>query len=488
MVLRPAAVAPGKVNGGGPEESMNSRPVDDELLDRLREAVGAGYVLTDTDDKEPYSHDETQNLSAFPEVVVRAGTTEDVSAVLRLASAAGVPVTPRGAGTGKHGAAVPTAGGIVLSLERMNRIIEIDRENSFAVVEPGVITETLQDAAAEMGLFYAPDPASKGSCHLGGNIQTNAGGMRAVKYGVTADHVYGLTFVLPDGRVVTAGGKNRKDSSGYNLHRLIIGSEGTLAVVTRAVLKLLPLPRHRSLLLAPFPDLERAAQGVNAVFWTGITPSALEIMDRRSIEFGARLKEKEFPFMEAEAHLLIEVDANEEDRVARDIEKIGEALVHVGALDVLLATDRRRQEELWEIRRVISDALKAFSTYRGVDAVVPRAEITNLVHLAKEVGEKHGLEVVSFGHAGDGNLHVNLLRTEAQATDEEWATALAAAHEDIVKVSVSLGGSISGEHGIGLTERHLLPLRHSPASIDLMRNLKAVFDPKGLLNPGKVFP
>ncbi len=467
---------------------MSFKPVDDGLVRRLCEAVGEPYVLTDPDDKEPYSHDETQNLSATPEVVVRAGSTEDVSAVLRLARSAGVPVTARGAGTGKHGAAVPVHGGIVLSLERFNKIIEIDRENSFAVVEPGVITETLQDAAAEVGLFYAPDPASKGSCHLGGNIQTNAGGMRAVKYGVTADHVYGLTFVLPDGRVIEAGGKNRKDSSGYNLHRLIIGSEGTLAVVTRAILKLLPLPRHRSILLAPFPTLERAAQGVNAVFWTGITPSALEIMDRRSIEFGARLKEKKFPFMEAEAHMLVEVDGREEDRVARDLEKIGEALVHVGAIDVLLATERRKQEELWEIRRVIADALKTFTTYRGVDTVVPRASITTLVTRAREVGEKHGLEVVSFGHAGDGNLHVNLLRTAAQATDEEWEVTLQAAHEDVVKAAISLGGSISGEHGIGLTERHHLHLRHSKEAIELMRNLKKVFDPDGLLNPGKVFP
>jgi glycolate oxidase len=288
--------------------------------------------------------------------------------------------------------------------------------------------------------------------------------------------------------VVEAGGKNRKDSSGYNLHRLIIGSEGTLAVVTKAILKLLPLPRHRSILLAPFPTLERAAQGVNAIFWTGITPSALEIMDRRSIELGARLKEKEFPFMQAEAHLLVEVDGNEEDRVARDLEKIGEALVHVGALDVLLATERRKQEELWEIRRVIADALKAFSTYRGVDTVVPRAQITDLVVAAREVGEKHDLEVVSFGHAGDGNLHVNLLRTEAQATDEEWEAALHAAHADVVRAAIALGGSISGEHGIGLTEREHMTLRHSAPAIELMRNLKAVFDPNGMLNPGKVFP
>ena len=479
---------PGRGYGGGPEEYMDMKPVDAELLAELRHAVGDQYVLTDEEAKEPYSHDETQNLSAVPEVVVRAGSTEDVSAVLRLASAAGVPVTPRGAGTGKHGAAVPTVGGIVLALERMDRIIEIDKENSFAVVEPGVITEVLQKAAEEVGLFYAPDPASKGSCHLGGNIQTNAGGMRAVKYGVTADHVYGLPFVWPDGSVVEAGGKNRKDSSGYNLHRLIIGSEGTLAVVTRAVLKLLPLPRHRSILLAPFPDLESAAKGVDAVFSTGITPSALEIMDRRSVELGARLKQEVFPFMEAEAHLLIEVDGGEEDRVAHDLEKIGEALVGVGALDVLLATDRRRQEELWEIRRVIGDALKAFSTYRGVDTVVPRARITDLVRLAREIGETHGLEVVSFGHAGDGNLHVNLLRTPAQETDDEWVDALAAAHEDVVMAAISLGGSISGEHGIGLTERQHMPMRHSAVAIKLMRDLKAAFDPKGLLNPGKVLP
>ena len=467
---------------------MNYARVDESLIGRLVEAVGAEHVLFAEEHTEPYSHDETQNLKALPEVVVRPVSTAEVSAVMRLASEARVPVTPRAAGTGKCGAAVPVHGGIVLALERMNRILEIDRDNGFAVVEPCVITEVLQNTAAEHGLLYAPDPASRGSSNVGGNIQTNAGGMRAVKYGVTADHVYGLTFVLADGTVIEAGGKNRKDSSGYNLARMIVGSEGTLAVVTRAILRLLPLPKHRMILLAPFDELERAAQGVNAVFWTGVTPSALEIMDKRSVQLGSRLLEREFPFPDAEAQLLIEVDGDEEDRVSRDLEKIGEALLHVGALDVFLAKDTKKQEDLWQIRRIIGEALKAYSTYRGVDSVVPRARITDLVRLAREAGERHGLEVVSFGHAGDGNLHVNLLRTEKQKTDEEWAKALRAGHEDVIRAAVGLGGSISGEHGIGVTEREFFAIRHSPEAIALMKRVKAAFDPEGILNPGKVLP
>ncbi|MHC4861256.1 MAG: FAD-binding oxidoreductase, partial [Planctomycetota bacterium] len=397
---------------------MSSARVDEQLLSRLVMVVGERFVITTHDELEPYSHDETQGLAAFPEVVVRPGSTEEVSKVLSLAWEAGVSVTPRGAGTGKSGAAVPTESSLVLSLERLNRILEIDPANGFAVVEPGVITEELQGAAEEHGLFYAPDPASKGSCHVGGNIQTNAGGMRAVKYGVTSDHVYGLTFVLPNGQVIESGGKNVKDSSGYGLARMIVGSEGTLAVVTQAILRLLPLPTTRAILLAPFPELEVAAEGVNAVFRSGVIPSALEIMDRHAVSYASRHQEKPFPFPDAAAQLLVEVDGDDPEQVGRDLERVGETLLETGAEDVLLAQDRRRQEELWQVRRVIAEGLKQFTTYRGVDAVVPRARIVDLVRLAREAGAKQGLDVVCFGHAGDGNIHVNLVRTEAQETED----------------------------------------------------------------------
>ncbi len=459
-----------------------------EALERFRAAVSPAHVLTSREDMEPYTHDETQGLVAWPEAVVRPGNTAEVAAVLAAASACGVPVTPRGAGTGKSGAAVPTEGGVVLSLARLNRILEIDRDNGFAVVEPGVITEALQDAAATTGLFYAPDPASKGTCHVGGNIQTNAGGLRAVKYGVTADHVFGLTLVLADGTVIEAGGKNRKDSSGYGIVRLVVGSEGTLGVITRAVLRLLPLPKARGLLLAPFPTMPAAADGVAAVLATGITPSALELIEGRALAFGARVKEVEPPYPGAEALLLVEADGEETAAVEADLTRIGEAMLGAGAPDVLLATDRRKQEEVWAIRRAIAEGLKAFTTYSGVDSVVPRARITDLVRLARAAGERHGLDVVSYGHAGDGNLHVNLLRTARQRTDAEWTAAKAAAHEEVVRAALSLGGSISGEHGIGVKERRLLPLRHSPEALALMRRIKAAFDPRGLLNPGKVLP
>ncbi len=458
------------------------------LPEELARITGPGFVLTADEPVEPYTHDETQGLAARPDVVVRPGSTEEVSGVLRLAFERGLPVTPRGAGTGKCGACVPVAGGIVLSLDRLNRILEIDRENAFAVVEPGVVTETLQEAAAEAGLFYAPDPASKGSCHVGGNIQTNAGGMRAVKYGTTADHVYGLTFVLPDGTVIEAGGKNRKDSSGYGLVRTIVGSEGTLAVVTRAVLRLLPLPAARGILLAPFPELDMAAEGVQAVFGTGITPSALEIMDRSAVGYAARYAEKEFPFAEAAAQLLVEVDGDGPEEVEGDLMRIGEALLEIGALDVFLASERRRQEDLWRIRRVIAEGLKAFTTYRSVDSVVPRSRLIELVRKVREIAAAHDLDCCCFGHAGDGNLHVNYVRTAAQDTVERWEADVRSAHEATVRVAVALGGSISGEHGIGVTERPFFGIRHTEAAIGLMRRIKAAFDPRGILNPGKVLP
>jgi glycolate oxidase len=462
--------------------------VDELLLTRLREAVGAEFVLVDGEDLEPYSHDECQGLSADPEVAVRPRTTEEVATVLRLANEARVPVTPRNAGTGKHGGCVPVRGGIVLSLDRMDTILEIDTRDGFAVVEPGVITETLQDAAWEAGFFYPPDPASKGSCHIGGNIQTNAGGMRAVKYGTTRDFVYGLTFVTATGDVIEAGGKMVKDSSGYQLERLLAGSEGTLGVVTRCVMRLLPQPRARGLLHVPFGSLDLAVEGVAAVFATGITPSACEFMEQKAVEYAARHAEVPTPFPGAEAQLIIEVDGRSEESVAADLERIGEALLELGAIDVIVATERRKMEELWQVRRVIAEGLKRFTTYRGVDSVVPRSRIADLVRASREIGAAHGLDVVSFGHAGDGNLHVNLLRTDAQATDEEWQAALTAGHADLIEAAISLEGSISGEHGIGRTERPYFHLRHSPEAVALMKRIKAAFDPNGILNPGKVLP
>jgi glycolate oxidase len=463
-------------------------PVDESLVRRLTEAVGSAFVLTDGEAVEPYSHDECQHLAATPDAVVRPRTTEETAAVLRIANEARIPVTPRNAGTGKHGGAVPVGGGIVLSLDRMNEILEIDTRDGFAVVEPGVITENLQNAAEEAGFFYPPDPASKGSCHLGGNIQTNAGGMRAVKYGTTRDFVFGLTLVTPTGEIIETGGKTLKDSSGYQLERLIAGSEGTLAVVTRAVLRLLPMPRARGLLSIPYETLDGAVDGVAEVFRTGITPSACEFMERSAVDYACRHAERPNPFPDAEAQLLIEVDARSLEAVEADVEQIGHALLEAGAMDAILATDRQKMEELWQVRRVIAEGLKRFTTYRGVDSVVPRSRIADLVRASREIAAAHDLDVVSFGHAGDGNLHVNLVRTDAQATEEDWEIARSAAHEELLRAAISLGGSISGEHGIGVTERPFFHLRHSPEAIALMKRIKAAFDPNSILNPGKVLP
>ncbi len=460
--------------------------VDASLVARLRDACGDRWVVDDPEGRRPYGSDETENLWFDPEVVVRPRSTAEVSAILRLATAARVPVTPRAGGTGLSGGALPVRGGIVLSVDRMDSIEEIDRRNLVAVVEPGVITQRLQEAVEAVGLYYPPDPASRGSCTIGGNIAENAGGPHAAKYGVTKDFVLGLEAVMPDGRVVRPGGKLLKNRTGYSLAQTLVGSEGTLAVVTRAWLRLIPLPRRRRVLLAPFPSLEAAAAGVALVYQAGIQPAALEFMERDAIALAERHLGTTVPGSDAEALLLAEVDGNDEGAVDAEATRVAEVFAEAGALDCLLPEGPTRQAELWAVRRAIGVAVKSVSVYKEEDTVVPRAALPDLVRGVKSLCAAAGVASVCYGHAGDGNLHVNLLRMDMAEAD--WEARLPTLVEDIFRLTVSLGGMISGEHGIGWSQRRYLPLALSPDEIAVMRALKRAFDPAGILNPDKMLP
>jgi glycolate oxidase len=454
-------------------------------LDALRAIVGAEHLLTDAEAFAVYGRDETEDFFFPPDVVVKPERTDQVSAILRLANAHDIPVTPRGGGTGLSGGSLAVQGGICLSMERFNRILEIDDRNFQAVVEPGVITQTFQETLEARGLMYPPDPASRGSCHLGGNLAECSGGPRAVKYGVTKDYVLGLEAVLPNGEVINTGGRVLKNVSGYNLTQLIIGSEGTLAVITKIIFRLIPLPRDRKVILAAFATLEDAASAVAAIFQGGITPSALEIMERAAVRAAEVQLGKKFPNGEAEAQLLIEVDGNHEDILQREIEGIAEIIGRFNVLDVLLAEDRQKVADVWALRRSMGEAVKSYSVYKEEDTVVPRANLPRLIRGVKEICSRFGVHSICYGHAGDGNLHVNLLKNGM--ADADWDERLDPVIREIFALTVSLGGTISGEHGIGWTQKAYLPIALSPAELGIMKEIKRSFDPKGILNPGKIF-
>jgi glycolate oxidase len=429
-------------------------PVTPDLVARLEGLVGAEHVVTEGMDLDLYGRDETEDLQYRPEVAVRPTTATEVSRVMALAHEAGVPVTPRGAGTGLSGGALPVFGGIVLSLDRMNRILEIDEENLMAVVEPGVITQVLQEAVEARGLYYPPDPASHGSCMIGGNIAENAGGPHCVKYGLTKDYVLALEAVAPDGRVFRTGGKLRKDVAGYNLTQLLVGSEGTLAVVTEATLRLIPLPSHRGLLLAPFDNLDTAARGIVEVYKSRISPAALEIVEKAALEAAQEHLGRPVPYVEAEAQILLEIDGFDEAAVERDLMRAGEVLMEAGALDVMLADTPAKEKDIWSIRRCLGEAVKKRAAYVECDTAVPPSKVPDLLRGVREVAAAHDITQISYGHAGDGNIHVNVLTDDPDRERRE--RQLRPAIEAIFEVAVGLGGTITGEHGVGCAQsRHL---------------------------------
>ena len=435
-----------------------------------------------------FSKDETEDLCFRPWVVAEPESVEEVSSLVKAAFDHDIPVTPGGARTGLSGGALAVNGGLVLSLRRMNRILNIDLKNNQVVVEPGVITEVLQNAVEEKGLYYAVDPASKGTCTIGGNLAENSGGPRAVKYGVTKDWVLNLQVVLADGQVIETGANTLKNSTGYNLTALMVGSEGTLGVITRATLKLLPLPKFSALMFVPFRNVSDACRTVSEIFLSGETPSALEFMESDAMvmtqEFTGNKEIHLDP--DDEAYLLIEVDGANEEEIMPQCERILSVLELQSAGEVLFAQSSDEKDKLWYLRRRVGEAVKASSIYKEEDTVVPRARLPELMSAVKSLGQEYGFRSICYGHAGDGNLHINILRDDL--SEEMWSEVLPVAIRKLFTEVVALGGTLSGEHGIGFVQKEYMDIALSPPNLLIQRGIKNVFDPKGILNPGKIFP
>jgi glycolate oxidase len=456
----------------------------DKVLGELRAIVGPDYVHAGPAQLIAYSYDGTFQQQR-PDVAVSPRTTDEVARVLALANAEGIPVVPRGASSGLAGGTIPLAGGIVLNLARMNRILDVSPADGVAVVEPGVVTARLQAEVERLGLFYPPDPASLSQSSLGGNVSTNAGGPRCLKYGATKDYVRGLTVVLADGRVLRAGGRVLKQSTGYQLTQLFVGSEGTLGVVTEIVLRLVPLPRERSTAQAAFPSLEQATEAVTTILTRGLLPTALEVMDATTIQLVEDHMAIGLP-RDAEALLIVECDGNDAAAVQGEIARVGEIARECGASTVRVAADAAERAALWEARRAISPALgRARPNKLGEDIVVPRSQLVAMVRRTRAISAEVGLPIPVFGHAGDGNLHPNILFDRRIPGELERVERAATA---IFRAAIELGGTLSGEHGVGSLKREFMVDALSEEAVWAMRAIKQALDPRGILNPGKLFP
>lgn len=458
-----------------------------EHLESFKKIVGEAYVLADEENLLHYGHDETEQLSYPPEVVLRPRTTEEIAAILKICNEDRIPVTPRGAGTGLSGGALPHLGGVLLSTDRMNSILQIDERNLQVTTEPGVITEVLQNAVKEKGLFYPPDPSSRGSCFIGGNIAENSGGPKAVKYGVVKDYVLNLEVVLPSGEIIWTGANVLKNSTGYNLTQLIVGSEGTLGIVTKIVLRLIPFPKYDLLMLVPFTSLEKASAAVSAIFRAGFVPSALELMEIDALNIVSKMVDSTaVPINDSiAAHLIIEVDGNNMDVLMADMEAIAALLTDFDAGDIFFADDAQQKAELWKLRRRVAEAAKSSGYTIEEDAVVPRAELPALILGVKALGKKHGFEAVCYGHAGDGNLHIRI--NHPTIKNSHGNAEMTKALTSLFELVQSLGGTISGEHGVGLIQKPYLNTVFREANLRLMREIKMAFDPNNILNAGKIF-
>jgi glycolate oxidase len=460
--------------------------ITSDILLKISETVGTDNVFTDQEVLGDYAHDETEDLKFFPEVVVKPINTAAVSALLKVCNEYLIPVTPRGGGTGLSGAALPIYGGVLLSMEKFKEIISIDIENLQATVEPGVITEEFINAVGEMGLLYPVDPSSKGSCFIGGNVAHGSGGPRVVKYGTIREYILNLEVVLPTGEVIWTGANTLKYASGYNLTQLMIGSEGTLGVVTKIVTKLIFKSPHSVIMLGSFLTNEAACAAVSAIFRKGITPSALEFMERKGVEWVIKYDDIKFDLKDnVNAFLMIEFDGDDMDVLFKDCEKVNEVLEQFNCVDVLFADTAQQKEEIWRMRRAMAESVKANSVYKEEDTVVPRAALPQLINGIKEIGSRYGFESVCYGHAGDGNLHVNIIK--AEMSDDDWKNKLKHGIKEIFQLTSDLGGTISGEHGIGLVQKEFMPIKYSEINLNLMRGIKAVFDPQQIMNPGKIF-
>jgi glycolate oxidase len=449
--------------------------------------VGSTNISSEKEQLEKYGQDETEDFIFLAEVVVKPTNTNQVAAIAKICHQHHIALTTRGAGTGLSGGALPIKGGVVLSMEKFNKILSIDERNLQATVEPGVINYIFQEEVKKRGLFYPPDPASWGSCSLGGNIAHSSGGPKAVKYGTTRDYVLNLEVVLANGEIIWTGANTLKYSTGYNLTHLMIGSEGTLGIVTKIVFKLIPFPKYDLLMLIPFVSAEQACIAVGEVFKAGITPSAMEFMERDAIDWSIKHSgDVNFTIKpDWQALLLVEVDGNNADVLMSDCEVISEVMQASGCDDILLADTAEQKNALWKIRRKVGEAVKSNSIYKEEDTVVPRAELPILLKGVKAIGKKYGFSSVCYGHAGDGNLHVNIIK--GNLSDDVWEKDLPKGITEIFELCKALGGTISGEHGIGMVQKKYLPIVFSPYQLELMRNIKRVFDPHYILNPGKIF-
>ena len=461
--------------------------ITQEIIEQFKIIVGDSFVLTDSESFEKYGRDETENLFYAPDVIAKPRTASEIASLLKICNQNLIPVTPRGGGTGLTGGALPHFGGLVISMERFNSILEIDERNLQVTTEPGVITEVLQDAVKEKGLFYPPDPASKGSCFIGGNISENSGGPKAVKYGVVKDYVLNLEVVLPTGEIIWTGSNVLKNATGYNITQLIVGSEGTLGIVTKIVLRLLPHPKFDLLMLAPFNSLEKASEAVSAIFRAGITPSAMELMEIDAITLASKICESTaIPItQDLAAHLIIEVDGNNLDVLMSEMEAISEVLSNYEVGELYFADDAQQKNELWKIRRKANEAAVTAGYTIEEDTVVPRAELPKLIKGVKLLGETHGFKVVCYGHAGDGNLHIRINHPTIKKSFENPEMNLIL--KELFKLVHSLGGTISGEHGIGLIQKSYMPVIFDNVSMNLMKGIKQIFDPNNILNSGKIF-
>lgn len=458
--------------------------LDQKDINFLIDVLGVDKVFTGADINEDFSHDELGGISKMPEAVVAVSSTEEVAKIMTYAYENNIPVVARGSGTGLVGASVPIYGGIMIDLTKMNKILEVDEENLTLTVEPGVLLMEIGKFVEKYDLFYPPDPGEK-SATIGGNINTNAGGMRAVKYGVTRDYVRGLTVVLPTGKILEVGGKVVKNSSGYSIKDLICGSEGTLGIVTKAVLKLLPLPKKAISLLIPFPTLEMAINTVPKIIKSKSIPTAIEFMQREVIIAAEEFLGKKFPDNSSDAYLLLTFDGNSKEDIEKDYDRVAKICLDEGALDVYITDTDERKEAVWSARGAFLEAVKATTTEMDeCDVVVPRNKVAEFVKYTDELQKHFGIRVRSFGHAGDGNLHVYVLRDDL--SKEEWQQKLSAVFACMYKKSVELSGLVSGEHGIGYAKKPYLFEQFGNDYMDLMMNIKLAFDPKNILNPGKV--
>jgi len=463
---------------------MEYKRIDQTDLGFLRNLLGSDRVYVGNDISDDYSHDELGGISKMPEVMVEVLSTEEVSEIMKHAYANHIPVVVRGSGTGLVGASVPIFGGIMLNMTKMTRIKELDENNLTLTVDPGVLLMDISKYVEERDFFYPPDPGEK-TATIAGNINTNAGGMRAVKYGVTRDYVRGLELVMPNGEILKVGGKVVKNSSGYSIKDMICGSEGTLAVITEATLKLLPLPKKTISLLIPFPNLDIAISTVPKIIKSKVAPTAIEFMQREVILAAEKFLDKKFPDNSSDAYLLLSFDGNTTEEIERNYDTVAKLCLAEGALDVLISDTDERKQSIWSARGAFLEAVKASTTeIDECDVCVPRDKVAEFIKYTHELETQFNVRIRSFGHAGDGNLHVYLLKDEMN--EEEWLKKLSEVFECMYSKARDLEGVVSGEHGIGFAKRKYMFEQYDESYMTLLKNIKLAFDSKNILNPGKV--